>query len=166
VYPCQGFLILSQNGQATGDFFSSLTTAAKSKALVTAPGNHDIWVLGNPNLWTPNDQLGNGFMQFYGQDVYASKSNAALPYDFSVQPKSRWDLPLASDFFFYNMIGNVAIIGFSGVHNYSQSVPMFEEACAWATAADPQVILIVGESTSLSLASYIHIQCIHRLFGC
>lgn len=108
------------------------------------PGNHDLWVLGSPKLYTPKDQLGNGFMQFYGQDVYASKDNASQPYDFSVVPKGRESLPVASDFFFYNKLGNLASIGFSGAHDYNSMLPMFEEACLWAAESKPEVILILG----------------------
>ena len=52
----------------------------------------------------PPDQLGNGFMQYYGQDVAASaSSDFAVPYDFSVDPDAGEadgsSIPPASDFF-------------------------------------------------------------------
>jgi hypothetical protein len=98
--------------------------------------------MGSPTLFTHKDQLGNGFMQFYGQDVYSSVSS--FPYDFSVKPNFRTDLPPASDFFFYNKLGNTAFFGFSGAHSFNDSKPMFEEACTWAEQSKPEVILILG----------------------
>ena len=47
-------------------------------------------------------------MQFYGQDVLASKaSEKADPFDFSVDPDvTKGGLPVASNFFFYNKVCN------------------------------------------------------------
>jgi hypothetical protein len=44
--------------------------------------------MGNPRDWDPKtDQLGNGFMQWYGQDVAASFGNGStFPYNFSADP--------------------------------------------------------------------------------
>lgn len=103
-----------------------------------------------PELFVPADQLGNGFMQFYGQDVAASYSAAdgVTPYDFSVnldeiKPASD-TLPPLSNFFFYHQIGNVAFIGYSGAYPYEDTVPYFEEACSWAVSVDPAVVLLLG----------------------
>ena len=85
----------------------------------TQPGNHDFWVKSAPSVYEPGrDQLGNGFMQFYGQDVAASALNAATPYDFSVDPNvdlgshsaNAENLPVADNFFYYNQIGNVGFM--------------------------------------------------------
>jgi hypothetical protein len=99
-------------------------------------------------VWGPLDQLGNGFMQYYGQDVAASTSSA--PYDFSVNPDlpepNAYNLPPPSNFFFYHMIGNVAFVGFSGAQAYVDTVPYLEEACEWAARPenDPAAILLMG----------------------
>ncbi len=129
-----------------------MNQTTKYKILATVPGNHDFWVAGSPQAWTSNDQLANGFMQNYGQDVFASKSNSYIPYDFSVNPNNFNDsehftslsLPPPSNFFFYNKIGNIAMIGFSGAHLLTSMTSMFEEACEWANTAKPSVILLLG----------------------
>ena len=105
-----------------------------------------------PKLWTPKDQLGNGFMQFYGQDVAASL-NCNTPYDFVNDPDSEdtsaENLPPASNFFYYNQVGNIGFIGYSGAHSYDDMVPYFEEACEWAAGVDTlQVLLLEGHWNS------------------
>lgn len=112
---------------------------------------HDYWVKSSPQVWNLEDQLGNGFMQFYGQDVAASVvTDSSTPYDFSVNPDlpepNAYNLPPPSNFFFYHMIGNVAFIGFSGAQAYSDTVPYLEEACEWAAQPenDPSAILLMG----------------------
>ena len=75
--------------------------------MASVPGNHDFWVNASPKLWTPKDQLGNGFMQWYAQDVAAAFSNEAAgvsdPFDFSIDPDSEhadaYSIPSLSNFF-------------------------------------------------------------------
>jgi len=99
-----------QTGDATASWFAALTLESKSKVFATVPGNHDYWVNAMPSLEVPSDQLGNGFMQYYGQDVIASvASGSSTPYDFSISPTagtrgSSERLPLASNYFFYNKV--------------------------------------------------------------
>jgi len=75
-------------------------------------GNHDYWVHGNPRAAESEDQLANGFMQFYGQDTVGSSSHplSPSPYNFRVDP-DRTNMtslrkPLPENFFFYHTIGN------------------------------------------------------------
>jgi hypothetical protein len=85
-------------------------------------------------------------MQWYGQDVQAGLASH-IPYDFSVDPDvkpSAENLPPAKNFFSYNKIGNVAFFGYSGAHSYEETLPLFEEACNWAQAEMPAVILLVS----------------------
>ena len=96
--------------------------------------------MGSPELKTSNDQFGNGFMQYYGQDVISSTSTS--PYDFSVDPSTE-KLPVAGDFFTYNQIGNIAFVAFSGAHPFKENKPYFDEACQWA--ADPSIKLVFLE---------------------
>ena len=133
-----------QEGDYTAQWFNALTLDVKSKVLGTVPGNHDFWVLGSPSVWTSKDQLGNGFMQFYGQDALSSKTSAGFPYNFTVLPTANETLPTADNFFYYNKLGNIGVIAYSGAHDYMDSIPMFEEACQWATEAQPEVILLLG----------------------
>lgn len=149
------FQILGDNfydklGDVSDTFFQSLTDGIKSKFLLTAPGNHDIWIKGNPRDFDDNDQLGNGYMQFYGQDVYASTASN-VPYDFSIDPDvdqkfklNAYNMPEAKNFFTYNKIGNIGMVSFSGAHLYSDQRGMFDEACAWLTESNPAVIFLLG----------------------
>lgn len=141
-----------QKGDNTESWFNALDKSTKSKVFGTVPGNHDFWVNSSPKVWVPKDQLGNGFMQFYGQDVAASLGSDA-PYDFVNDPDapdtSAENLPPASNFFYYNQVGNVGFIGYSGAHQYDDMVPYFEEACAWAAGIDSlQVLLLEGHWNS------------------
>jgi len=63
-----------REGLTTRHFYGQLTTATKSKIMVTVPGNHDYWVLGGPQVGRTVDQYGYGWLQWYGQDVKASES--------------------------------------------------------------------------------------------
>lgn len=103
-----------QEGDLSESWFAGLSSASKSKMFATVPGNHDFWVNSAPKVYVPNDQLGNGFMQFYAQDTIAATSKS--PFDFSVNPDKASDnkaeaLPVASNYFFYNQVGNTAFIG-------------------------------------------------------
>lgn len=102
---------------------------------------------GGPYLHVPKDQLANGFMQYYGQDVIASSSDPSQPYDFSVDPSSsllKSALPAASNFFFYNKVGNIGFMGYSGANSYDEQAAYFTEACTWASSADLDVFLLLG----------------------
>lgn len=137
-----------QTGDPTKSWFMALSQKTKSKVFATTPGNHDFWVKGSPSLYTIADQLGNGFMQFYGQDTISSTVAATDPYDFTNNPDSAEKgseyIPPASDYFFYNQLGNIAFFGFSGAHDFTSMQSYFNEACTWAESVDPAVILLVG----------------------
>ena len=103
-----------QEGDASASWTNGLTAQSRAKMFATVPGNHDFWVNSAPKLYVPNDQLGNGFMQFYAQDTIAA--TATSPFDFSNDPDAPSDnqsenLPAASNYFFYNQVGNTAFIG-------------------------------------------------------
>lgn len=103
-----------QEGAVSSTWFAGLSSESKSKMFSTVPGNHDFWVNSAPKLYVPKDQLGNGFMQFYGQDTIAAST--ASPYDFTNNPDSSSadaaeNLPASSNYFFYNQVGNTAFIG-------------------------------------------------------
>ena len=145
-----------QEGDATSSWFAGLSSQSKSKMFATVPGNHDFWVNSAPKLYVPNDQLGNGFMQFYAQDTIAA--TASSPFDFSNNPdketanrtEAAENLPSASNYFFYNQVGNTAFIGYSGAHAYESMIPYFTDACNWAAAnADTiDALLLLGHWNS------------------
>lgn len=101
---------------------------------------------GSPLLGVKEDQYANGFMQFYGQDVAASyhAEDGTTPYDFSVNPNDKLEIPALENFFFYHSIGNTAFIGYSGAHSFEDTLPYFEEACNWAESVNPAVVLLMG----------------------
>ncbi len=139
-----------RDGKSSHNWFKNLIKAARATPLMVVPGNHDFWVHGNPDRWTIDDQQGNGFMQFYGQDTLAATtSTTSEPYDFAVNPddsskKGPENLPHGKNFFFYNKLGNTAFIGFSGAHAYANQQKHFEEACEWLSSANPDVVLLLG----------------------
>lgn len=90
-------------------------------------------------------------MQMYAQDVIASvqaeQSGSSSPYDFSHNPDSpaeATNIPPASDFFFYYLLGNTAFIGYSGAHTYEETLPYLEESCLWAQSVNPASIVLLG----------------------
>ena len=91
-------------------------------------------------------------MQFYGQDVIAANVSSSAPYDLSVDPdgahKGRNNLPPASNFMFYNKLGNAVFIGFSGAHSFESQVNYFNEACSFASNSDPAVVMLLGHWNS------------------
>lgn len=142
-----------QDGFATSTWFADLSSATKSGFFSTVPGNHDFWVHGSPRLYTAKDQLGNGFMQFYGQDVIASLASATTPYDFVNNPDAQStnaeNLPPASNYFFYNKIGNVVFIGFSGAHRYATMTDYVREACDYAVSSQADSVFLLGHWNNL-----------------
>jgi hypothetical protein len=139
-----------QSGGPTAEWFAGLTKETKSKVMGSVPGNHDFWILSSPRVATRRDQMANGFMQYYGQDVAASAaSDTAAPYDFSVDPDGNPDdyggsIPPASDFFWYYKVGNVGMLAYSGGHTYEEMLPYFEESCAYMASSGPAAVLLLG----------------------
>jgi len=140
-----------RNGETTSDIFDKLTVETKSKIMLTVPGNHDYWVLGSPYVSSKSDQFGNGHMQWYPQDTKASEhitpGDTTAPYNFSVDPNSK-RLPAIQNSFYYNSIGNIGIIGYSGAYSLNQTLPYMREACAWLgkkyATGQVQIGMLVG----------------------
>lgn len=135
-----------------GDISQTVYSRYSQKVLeainVVIPGNHDYWSFG-PTLWPSpfGEQCGNGFMQFNAMDTMAAKGvsngSAAAPFDFSVDPatgitKGADCAAKHTNMNFYQQIGNVAIIGYTGAASYDELAPFFGEACA-AVGAEPSV---------------------------
>ena len=93
----------------------------------------DYWVHGSPSAYVPKvDQVGNGFMQYYGQDSAASFKNDAAhdatPFDFSVNPDTNAastspevDSSVSSSSSsssYANKIGRDALTSLAALHNF------------------------------------------------
>jgi hypothetical protein len=61
-----------QDGNITQRFYRQLTPEAQAVIEITVPGNHDFWVAGSPLLRTQHDPFGDGFMQWFASDGFAS----------------------------------------------------------------------------------------------
>ena len=118
---------------------------------VVVPGNHDYWSF-EPKVWPSpyGEQCGNGFMQFNGMDSMAAKAlgngSKAAPYNLSnsihLIPGEGLKCVAAQDNMnFYQQIGNVAIIGYTGASTYAELTPFFEEACA-AVGDEPTISVV------------------------
>eukprot|EP00930_Biecheleria_cincta_P029991 TRINITY_DN20809_c0_g1_i1.p1 TRINITY_DN20809_c0_g1~~TRINITY_DN20809_c0_g1_i1.p1 ORF type:complete len:578 (+),score=72.56 TRINITY_DN20809_c0_g1_i1:40-1734(+) len=121
---------------------------------VVVPGNHDYWSFG-PSLWPSpfGEQCGNGFMQFNGMDTMAAKhiprGSSDAPYNFSVDPNisilydgdGQKCAASQDNMNFYQQIGNVALIGYTGASYYADLRSFFEEACA-AVGAEKTVKVV------------------------
>ncbi|GAB5364000.1 hypothetical protein AAMO2058_000931900 [Amorphochlora amoebiformis] len=122
------WMILGDNfydrtGELTTQFFGALSAKAKSKLFAASAGNHDYWVGGSPIIGDKNkDQFGNGFMQYYGMDTYASRNDSVNFLDFSQDPSKGWvilkeNLPVPDNFQSYFKIGNLGFISYSGAYS-------------------------------------------------
>lgn len=138
-----------KNGSLSTRFFAQLSQDVKSRVFFTGAGNHDFWVSGSPNHSLPEDQFGNGFMQYYAQDTAASQSDPSQPFDFSISPDgalpgTRGFLPDARNFVHYSKVGNQGYLVYSGVFGFADLKPHFEEFCAWLQTADVAVGFIAN----------------------
>lgn len=130
-----------RTGDISADVFRGISVGAKSKFFVTVAGNHDYWVLGSPHAGSRLDQCGNGHMQYYAQDAKAAEhitgGSSESPFDFSVNPDHDHlvglgcSIPAISNFFWYNQIGNVGLVGQSGAYKLDEARPFMAEACQW-----------------------------------
>jgi len=117
-------------GDHTKSFFDQLSLEAKSKVFLSVIGNHDYWINGDPLAFSLNDQHGNGFMQFYAQDTFATLQSESEVFDFRVDPDSKWiwqsSSAHSSNFAFYNKIGNMGFLGYSGAYSYEENLPYLQ----------------------------------------
>jgi hypothetical protein len=147
-------------GDASAKFFGELSQAVKETPLVTVPGNHDYWVLGEPHLSSGADQCANGHMQFYAQDSDAASlvqpGENTAPFNYSVSPGSGYGCQKASadNSRFYQQIGNLGIIAQSGAFTEEEYMPFMERACKWLSSTPGiEVGVIVGHWDNPSLGS-------------
>ncbi len=169
-----------QSGKITKFIYDQLSPEAKSKIMLTVPGNvsawtdvargflghqcvlfsdtiflsiqHDYWILGSPDVGLPDDQHAYGHAQWYAQDTKAAeellpgkKTNAGVPpFNFSETN----GLANIENSFWYNQIGNLGLVGFSGAFSLVESKPLMEEACTWfgdqVKRGDLEAVLLVG----------------------
>mmetsp|Transcript_17275 Transcript_17275/g.60353 ORF Transcript_17275/g.60353 Transcript_17275/m.60353 type:complete len:232 (-) Transcript_17275:35-730(-) len=89
-------------------------------------------------------------MQYYALDPVTSLRNDIDFLDFSVDPDAirKWNTSLnsATNLLWYNMIGNVAFVGFAGAFPESVLAPHLDEACRWlgSVAPRPNWVFVVG----------------------
>jgi len=145
------FVLLGDNfydkfGSSTTQFFAGLSLEASAKIHAAVMGNHDFWEHGSPP-GASDESFGNGHMQWYAQDAVASELDSAKPFDFSINPSSK-KIAAVTNFIWYNMIGNVALIGFSGAHSWGESVPHFEKTCQWIASQRLALVLLLGHWNS------------------
>jgi hypothetical protein len=85
-------------------------------------------------------------MQWYAQDSAAALTNPL--FDFSVNPDSSDNvearLPVMDNFFWYNVLGNIGVMGYSGAYHYDDVKPRFEEACDFFVESAVSVAFLVG----------------------
>lgn len=162
-YGVLGDNFYDRDGTLAPPFFESLSDGIKSKLLVTVPGNHDFWMMGDPWLAQPTtDSDGNGFMQYYGQDVAASLNQ--FPYNLTIDPDKEnvfdhYDrLPNFENYFFYNRVGPVGFIGFSGAHFLSDLTPKLMEACSFFSQNEVQWILLVGHWNTAGSGAFLNMS--------
>jgi len=71
----------------------------------------------------------------------SAKWDEASPFHFGQAPPQ---IAHVDNFFWYNMVGNIAFISFSGAHGWESSQAHFEEACSWADKENPSWVVLLG----------------------
>ena len=166
-----------KNGSLTTQFFAQLSLETKSRIMFAAAGNHDFWVSGSPQASTPEDQFGNGYLQYYALDSAASQGDPSQPFNLSVspdgaQPNTRGFLPDARNFVHYSKVGNQGYLVFSGVYGFAELKPQFEEFCAWLGTEDVAVAFIaahfnvVNAGCQAGMATSLVYKAIRAYPGC
>ena len=134
-----------RTGHTSALVYERIALPTLSKPFITVPGNHDYWILGGPKEAVKGrDQFGNGHMQYYAMDTLAARNAvagsagpSAMPFNTSVDPEKGifgplgGNLPAIDNTVFYQQIGNIGIVGFSGAYAISDTLPRIAEACAW-----------------------------------
>jgi len=119
------------NGQNSKSYFDRLTLDVKSKATGMVLGNHDFWIGGSPGNGQDGDQLGIGMTQWWGQDTAASLQHPI--FDWRTNPKNHHrdsTPPIAvANTVWWNKMGNLGFIGYSGAHPMRQVKPYLDQAC-------------------------------------
>jgi len=137
-----GDLFYDKSGIVTKEFFKGLSLEASAQVQGVTMGNHDYWFGGSPP-GDSGDSFGNGHMQWYAQDTMASETNASQPFDFSIHPSTGKKAAI-ENFIWYNMVGNVAMLGFSNAYSWKDSLPHFQKACKWIAFEQPALVIIIG----------------------
>lgn len=137
-----GDLFYDQAGDITKGFFDQLSLQSKAKLHGVTMGNHDYWIGGSPGAQSPADSFGNGHMQWYAMDTVASTSSQK-PFDFSIDPGTK-EIAKVTNFVWYHKVGDIALMGFSGAHTFSETLPHFAEGCRWFQEQNPKVAVVVG----------------------
>lgn len=140
-----------RTGEITAAVYERISLAAKSKLFVTVAGNHDYWARGQPDGGSYSDQCGRGHMQYYAQDAKVAESigegSSVEPFNHSDGPGGGGPctLPPLENHFWYNQVGNVGMVGQSGVYSLADAKPFMAEACAWlGTQRGLDVAILLG----------------------
>jgi len=145
------FAILGDNfydltGELSPAFFALLRPEAKSKFFASVPGNHDFWIHGTPESRIAEDQLGYGYLQFYGQDSFASQRRET---DFGLHAEFNVTTPARSEHFFTSFaVGGLAFIGFAG--NLPLDFDRFDSACR-RHARTASFVFLMGHWSSANM---------------
>jgi hypothetical protein len=69
------------------------------------------------------------------ESVRTTLANDGAFIDFSINPDTlppgQSRNPPLENFFWYNMVGDHAFVGFSGAHPFAETLPYFKQACLW-----------------------------------
>ena len=108
---------------------------------------------GAPILAEGSDQYSNGFLQYYPQDTFASVNVSDADFiDFAVDPDKEIltdnKKPSKSNSVWYNKIGNVGWLGYSGAYTYDEILPYFTEACKWFGQSQAESLFLTGHWNS------------------
>jgi len=136
--------------RASKSFFGKLTLEAKQKVIGTVLGNHDFWIMGNSGNKRSSDNFGIGMMQWWAYDSIASRNAASSEriFDYSINPNTdMWKYPVPSkveNFFWYNIMGNVGFIAWSGAHSWGETKDYLKEACSYMGNEKPDWLIFLS----------------------
>jgi hypothetical protein len=140
---------ISEQGGTVFDFgmkfMSNRSTASQSKLMMMVDGNHDWDQNGNPQSEACN-LCGYSSLNGYPMDTYALKDDStwtthptAVKRDALVSAAAPVDR-----FFFVNIVGNTAFIGYSSTDTWAAQEDMFKDACSQAKDAGSEFLVILN----------------------
>eukprot|EP00928_Gymnodinium_smaydae_P100754 TRINITY_DN995_c0_g1_i1.p1 TRINITY_DN995_c0_g1~~TRINITY_DN995_c0_g1_i1.p1 ORF type:complete len:423 (+),score=48.56 TRINITY_DN995_c0_g1_i1:662-1930(+) len=138
-----GDIVYDNAGTITPGFFEGLSLNASSRVVGVTMGNHDYWINGSPYGAHLSDSFGYGQMQYYAMDAVSAQANSSQPFMLDANP-NKYQIVDVSNTFWYYKLGNVALIGFSNAYSWEENMPFFQEACTWASANNPSLVLLLG----------------------
>jgi len=137
------------SGWITKQYFDLLNIDAKRKVSGAVMGNHDYWINGSPQNGDESDSLGIGHTQWYATDSAWSLvgDGGKTPFDWSKDPrgqsKSHFPPMNPTNNIWWNTMGNIGMLAYSGAFGWDTYASYFDQACNQFTNDNVAHVLVL-----------------------